>query len=553
MLKSWRTRVAVVAVSLMAACGGSTDAGCSVFGCSGGSGGPGGTPTAADLSVVLSRTSVNNSGSETVTATVTAVDASRNALADIPVAFSVDNSAVATVSGTATDSSGQVIATIQIGADKTNRIITVTATSGSIAKTAAFTVTGAKLNATVQTALVAPGAQGTILYRLTDFIGAPMVNIPITASASGVAQGTGFTDTNGEYKYTFTAPATAGTLNFTAAAGGATADPHTVLVQSGPGAIPAVTTPITSASISANPSVVAVNTATTDNRTELRALFRGASNVPIANVRVKFDLNGDANNIGGTIAAGGAVVYSDANGVATTSYSPGARSSPTNGVTIRACYYTDDASASAGGCAQFATNTLTVASEALSVSIGTNNLIEIGPSGLTFIKKYVVLVVDAAGNPKSDVQITPSLDLLSYLKGFYGYNGTVWTRSAPIGFTGPTCSNEDVNRNSVLEGGEDTNGNGRIDPRKSDVAISIFGSGKTDSAGTAVLQIEYPQNVATWVNFQILVAAGGIAGTEGRATWNGQLPAIAAQFTDQSAPAFIVSPYGTANICTNPN
>jgi hypothetical protein len=554
-LKSWRAGLAIVAAALVAACGSGSDAGCSVFGCT--SGGPSGGPVAAGLDIVLSKTSVGNSGSETVTATVTAVDASRNGLSGIPVTISVDNNAVAIVGGTATNAGGQLTATVQIGSDKTNRVITVAATSGTLVRSAAFAVTGAKLNASVQTPVVAPGASGAIKYRLVDVNAVAMVNIPIIASATGIAQGSGVTDANGEFAYAFTAPATAGPLNFTATAGGATADPHTVLVQSGPGAIPAVTAPIVSASIAANPSVVAVNTATTNNRTELRARFVGPANAAVANVRVKFDLAGDVNTVGGTFDSGTTVVYSDANGIATTSYSPGSRSSPTNGVTIRACYYNDDASAAAGGCANFATNTLTVTSEPLAVSIGTNNVIEIGASGLTFVKRYVVLVVDASGQAKSDVQITPSVDLLSYVKGFYEWNGKVWTRTQlipPVGFLGPTCPNEDINRNAVLEAGEDTNGNASLDPRKSDVAISVLGNGKTDASGTAVVRIEYPQNVATWVNFQILVAAGGVAGTEGRATWTDQLPAVGSQFTTETpAPAFVVSPYGVAATCANPN
>ena len=38
------------------------------------------------------------------------------------------------------------------------------------------------------------------------------------------------------------------------------------------------------------------------------------------NVRVKFDLNGDVNSIGGKFTTGSTVLYSDANGVVTTAY-----------------------------------------------------------------------------------------------------------------------------------------------------------------------------------------------------------------------------------------
>ena len=72
---------------------------------------------------------------------------------------------------------------------------------------------------------------------------------------------------------------------------------------------------------------------------------RDRRNKPVKNMRVRFDLAGDVNSIGGTFTTGDNVVYSDANGVATSAYVPGTRSSPTDGVTVRACWdYVDFAS-----------------------------------------------------------------------------------------------------------------------------------------------------------------------------------------------------------------
>ena len=179
---------------------------------------------------------------------------------------------------------------------------------------------------------------------------------------------------------------------------------------------------------------------------------------------------------------------------------------------------------------------------------------------MTYIKRYVVLVVDASGQAKADVQLSPSIDLTSYVKGYYAVP-SAWTRNSP-GFTGPTCLNEDINRNGVLEAGENDglvtsgvpdNANGMLEPRKSDVAITMVGGNRTNASGIAILQIEYPKNVATWVDFLITIAASGVSGTEGRATWTGQLPAAASEFTAAIAPSFAVSPYGFAASCSDPN
>ena len=64
------------------------------------------------------------------------------------------------------------------------------------------------------------------------------------------------------------------------------------------------------------------------------------------------------------------------------------------------------------------------------------------------------------------------------------------------------------------------------------------------------MQIEYPQNVATWARVKILVSATGVSGTEGRATWTEILPAPASTLTAASAPPFVVSPYGIVNAAT---
>ncbi|RZS53061.1 hypothetical protein EV685_2684 [Sphaerotilus mobilis] len=477
----------------------------------------------------------------------------------VPVTVRVDNEAVVVTSSGTTAANGTLTGTVSIGTNRSNRIVTVTATSGSVSRSASFTVVGAQLKATVLQAVLAPSAAGQIDYQLLDVNSNPMVGLPITVSGTGVASRSGVTDNNGAFSYTFTAPAIAGNVDIVANAGGVSRT-ETVIVQSGSGSIPAVTNTITSATVTSSPSVVSVNSSSSSNRSEVRALFLGAGNTPISNVRVRFDLNNDVNAIGGSLSTGSNVVYSDSNGVATTAYIPGTRSSPTDGVTVRACYYLTDAAAATGSCSTFALTTLTVISEPLSVSIGTDNTISTGASGLAYVKRFVVMVVDAAGQAKANVRITPSVDLLSYAKGFYVRPGSWTTDTGAGGYQSSSCANEDINRNAVLESGEDVNSNGQLDPRKSDIAISMIGTGETDSSGAAILQIQYPKNVATWVSYRILVSAAGVSGTEGRAVWTGVLGAAAEEFTNTTPPSFQVSPYGVGDPartptveCTSPN
>jgi hypothetical protein len=527
-------------------------------------GGGSDTPVASNLTLVLSANSLPNNGTDTITATATATGRGGVTLASIPVSFSVNNNALATVSGTSTDETGVVTAQIGIGADRANRPISVTATSGGLTRTETFQVVGATLSATPLPAVIAPGAAGKVDFRLVDVNSNPMSAQTIVVNGVNGVELSGSTDSNGSYSYAYTAPATGGSLDIRATAGGVSTT-QTVLVQSGIGTIPPASIAVQSASLAASPSVVPVNTSTTSNRSELRALFVGAGNAPVQNVRVRFDLAGDANNIGGSLTSGTNVVYSDVNGVATTAYVPGSRFSPTDGLTVRACWSANDFAA--GTCPNAATATLTVVSDALSVSIFTDALIEVAAQ--SYVKTYTVQVVDSSGSAKGGVEISKSVDILRYFKGEWGVSGDKWVKQQRA-----SCDSEDLNRNGVRDAYsngavEDANSTGELEPRKADVAISFVGSSSTDSSGQVKLKITYGQNVASWLEFNILVAASGVAGTEGRTSYQSVLPVLADAVSDpDKEPAFRLGPYGTQAspvvpttnpagqtglLCTNPN
>ena len=548
---------ALAVVFLLAACGGGggCSSGTSPFGSVPGC--TNGAPEAQKLVLLLSTNNIGNSGAESVTATATATTAGGQTVIGVPVAFSVDANAIYTPSAATTDSNGTVSASVAIGSDRSNRIVTVTAISGSLTATASFAVTGSKLKGTPSPTVVIPGSAGNkVDFRLVDGNDNPMPGQAISVSAGSLGTTTGVTGSNGDFSYTYTAPGTPGSLDVTATSGGIS-NTQTVLIQSTSGSIPPVTTAILSASVSANPSVVSTNTDTTNNRTEIRALFLGANNAPIRNVRVRFDLDGDFNSIGGSIAAGSNIVYSDANGIATTAYVPGSRSSPTGGLTIRACY--DSVDFIACDPAKQAKTTITVISEPLAVTIGSNEKVLTGSADLTYIRQFVVLVVDASGRAKGNVEIVPSVDLEYFIKGFYQNIGGNWVSVVKDPLTnlvlrGPIgCPNEDVNRNGVLETGEDRDADNVLEPRKSDVAVSMVGGTKTNASGLAILQIEYPKNVASWVQVKILVSAAGVLGTEGRASWTEILAVPASALSGTGAPAFVVSPYGTVTTPATPD
>lgn len=510
--------------------------------------------TNADLILTLGSSQIPNTGSGSVAITVTAIDSIRNTVAGVSITFTADADAVIVGATAATGASGTATATLTIGANRANRLVTVTASSGAITRTATVQVVGTTITSTLVPAVILPGAAGEVQYRVVDQAGNPMQNQAVQIVATGLApaQASGSTGANGDYKFSYASPTVPGSYTITANIGGST-DTQLLQVQSA-GVIAPVTAAISAASISASPSVVSTNLAgSASNRSEIRALFVGANNQPIANVRARFDLAGDANSVGGTLTTGTTTLYSDANGVVTTAYVPGTRSSPTDGVSVRVCYGVSDTDPNFVGCLTSKRVTLTVTAEPLGVAIGTNETVIV--QDLTYLKQFVVTVSDAAGVAKPDVNLAVSLDLPNYRKGFYQVVGDKWVKAGPL----PSgdfaiCVNEDGNRNGVLEAGEDRNGDGQLWPRKPDVIVSLLQS-KTGADGTAVLQIQYAKDHGSWVDALITVTASGVSGSEGRALRSvPPVPVDSASIGNTTSdPAYKLSPYGIGSSCTSPN
>lgn len=548
--------LSTVALLALAACGGGGgNSGTAPFG-SGGSTGGGGTPpvVAADLIVDASSAQLPNTASSTVAITVTAVDAGRVVVPGATVTLSADNDGVVTQSASTTDSAGKITGSLSIGSNRANRVITVSITSGTVVKTLSIQVVGTRITSTLVPAVVAPAASAAVQYRVLDQAGNPMVGQAVSVSApnQNPSSATGTTGVNGDYNFNYTASSTAGNYTIAATIGGLT-DTQTVTVQAAAN-VPPVTAAINSASVSANPSVVGVNQVGSEaNRSEIRALFLTTANAPVKNVRVRFDTAGDPNSIGGRFSTGTSILYSDDNGVVTTAYIPGVRSSPTNGLTVRACYGNTDTDPNLLNCTNNAVVRLTVASEPLGVSIGTNETIVV--ADLTYTKRFLVSVADSAGNAKADVALSVSVDLPQYRKGQYVLSGDSWVKTGPA----PTgdlavCANEDANRNGVLETAEDLNGNARLDPGRSDVTVRLL-TPRTGADGTAVVELTYAKSFGSWVDAWITVAASGVAGTEGRATYVlAPVPVDATAITNKLVPpAFVRSPYGIVGSCLSPN
>lgn len=524
---------------------------------SGGTGGTGGTgtdgggtgtPTDANIASFiyqLSKPALTNSGSDASLLTVTALDSNNNPVQGANVSVAVDSGIYTPVKST-TDATGQASGNISIGGSKANRNITATIAVGGQSTKAVVAVTGSQLALTPLPATPAPGAKVRVDMKVTDANGqgVPFVDVELKGSLGFTSKVS--TDASGNATAELgAAPATPGTYMIEATALGVQATRSVQVIAAGGAGIPDVTDAISAASLSIVPNTIAPNASgSTTSRAALKAKFLNASNQAVQNVRVRFEIRPPGLGSGEQVSTGTTTVYSDVNGEAIGDYIAGTRSSPTDGVIIRACYASTDADLANGGCPFHVDKTLTVASQPLSITLGDNNLLEKGNQNLTYIKKFDIAVADSAGNPVVGAVVSASVDLVNYGKG------AVTDKDAtPIGFARAWCANEDQNRNGSIDAGDDINGNGQLDPRKADIILSFVGSNVTGSNGRMVLQIEYAQNYALWLNYVVKVTTN-VAGSEGTAS-----KFYVTDFVegDQKNGSFLVSPYGVNPSCTSPN
>ncbi|EZP38744.1 Ig-like group 1 domain-containing protein [Janthinobacterium lividum] len=291
-------------------------------------------------------------------------------------------------------------------------------------------------------------------------------------------------------------------------------------------------------SLQADPAVIGANTTgSTAQRSALRAIVRDgtAENNLVKNAQVSFSIQNDASN--GSLSSP-SLVATDSDGVATVSYIAGQGTTGVDGVVVKAQLQ--------GVSSNAATVKLTVTKKSLFISAGSGNALDASDSS-TYRKTYSVFVTDAAGNPVPDVIITAAAWPRYYYKGYLQYSQAAqsWVVAAAL-----KCDNEDRDRSGTFNPNNDLNLNGRLDPG---IPLNLSTGGKTDSSGTALVTLTYPRDRAHWLDVELTIR-GNSSGTEATYVGYTLLPGLATDFNrvDISPPG-VISPYGQATDCRNPN
>jgi hypothetical protein len=462
--------------------------------------------------------------------TVTARDSAGAGIAGVPVALTSSLGNGLSSSSVITDSSGSAQVNYlasRSGVDS----LSASGLGASATKSIAISAEDFAFVSPPANSSVVIGAAQAVSVRLLSG-GVPVVGRTVTFSTTrGTLSSTSVTtDSNGQAS-TSVSSTTAGPASIVATAGSSQAllslnfvatQPATLVLQSNPGA------------------VAPNQTGSTANQATLQATVRDANANPVAGSVVNFTALSDLSN--GTISPGSGVT--DANGMVSVQFIPGALTTASNGVHVQATVQ---------GSSVSGTTSLTVSGQALFISIGRGALLS-QTTDAVYKKEFSVYVTDANGAavPNKTVSLSVWPDL--YGKGFYTVGtspsgGTVWVQTVKA-----VCANEDVNRNGVLDttpSNEDINGNGKLDPGLPIVVTPA--SVTTDSGGFATFFLQYGKNFATWLDTTITARATA-GGTESVQTQEWPAEALASDITTVTAtPPFVTSPFGVAGSCSDPN
>jgi hypothetical protein len=529
----------------------------------------------------------------------------------VPVTFSASSGGLL-ISQATTDTNGLAKASLSSAGDPTSRTITVTALAGNVSATVAVNVTGSTLTVQGPAALTV-NQVGTYRIALRDSANHPIVGRVITVaskSTNTLSVASATTDSTGDASFTLTAinggndtitvnglglvatqavAVNANTFAFTSPA----ADTEVLLTPATQAVslrwlvsgAPVVGQPVAFATTRGTLSVVTVNTDSTGTATTtvsasnaggavvtatagsstanlslefvastpavidvqpslfsigpnqtstLTAVVRDAAGNLVKNKTVTFNL---VDVTGGTLSVGAAVTNSQ--GRAQTVYTASNTASANNGVKITASVQGFPAVTQQVG--------LTVARRELFLSLGTGNTVT-EPNAAQYQVPYIIQVTDANGNGVAAVPV--SLRVLSqrYFKGTRVAGASSWGTNYTIALG---CADEDVDRDGVLDVGEDFNNNGRIEAGNI-VSVSPA-NGVTDANGFIQAQVYYPQEYAYYLSVA-LSASATVSGTEYVRTSTFVLPGASTDFNDLLvAPPGMVSPFGVATSCSNPN
>jgi hypothetical protein len=534
----------------------------------------------ASLQTLTSNPQIPSDGGVPVTITALLRDVNNNFVAGQNVTFSADSGGLSVTQDTAlggapvaiTDENGRATAELSAAGDPTNRVITVTATAGTLSSNVLVAVTGTQLTITgpdtlVQgamadyTLVLADAAGNGIASQtvdLTSSLGNSLAATTLTTDFSGQAQVqytavNGGTDTFQATALGETATTTIGvsddTFNFVTPAADAEIDlgavegvsvrwvqnnapvvGQTITFSTTRGTVNPASV-ITDATGTAASSVFASNSGAatiTAAATNGPTTTRGVEFVAVTpdNLVVQADpftvspnsqstITAILRDVDGNLVKNKRITFSleDVTG-GTLSVSSAITDSQGRAQT----FYTSSATTSSvdGVTITAVVDEDTSITDSINLTVaGREVFFTFGtgntidePNPAQYEKLFVVQVTDADGRAVQGVNVAMSVLSVTYVKGFY------WASAGDdqwFAFPRARCDDEDINRNGSLDPGEDFNGNGSIDA--GNVVTVLPGSFQSDANGEGQVNLRYAQEYGQWLEVE-LQARASVQGTE---------------------------------------
>jgi hypothetical protein len=240
----------------------------------------------------------------------------------------------------------------------------------------------------------------------------------------------------------------------------------------------------------------------------VQAIVRDANNNPVKNKDVAFSL---VDSFGGQISP--ATARTNSQGVATTEFTAdvttpgnGTPQAP-KGLKIKASIADDDKITG--------TTPIAVGNRTLFFRFATGNKIREDEKSINYLWDYAVLVTDSTGNPVANQALTVAVVPKRYHKGWWfkrpiNSSFKYWEPVQSNDYNDTSCLSEDINRNGILDSGEDQNEDGTLTPGNvASVAKTIV----ADSNGIAYFTLTYAKEMAGFVEVDVTVT-GAATGTE---------------------------------------
>jgi hypothetical protein len=259
--------------------------------------------------------------------------------------------------------------------------------------------------------------------------------------------------------------------------------------------------------LNSNAMVLAPSSGDTKHSVTLKAKVLTTNNQVVGNAAVVFTI---LNPTGGGESISPVISFTDNTGVAETLFTSGSLSSGSNGVNIKA--------AIVGKPDIFQIVKIVIGGSVGSISIGIGT--EVTEKDSTqYALPMSILVSDANGNSVPGAEVSLGTWPTQYRTGQWGENvvfddeGKLQTLDPPCrAYVTGTFNNEDINKNLLLDEGEDMNHDTQLTPPNSS-AGNLPSSVTTDSSGVANFELVYLKMNGTWIQTEIF-ASTTVHGTE---------------------------------------